>query len=206
MGNSYFIDQGIEVIALARTAASQQEHIPDELQRLQAGIGPEVDTIKPLSATRVMDADRQSLKLGGVDFELIWPGAAHFEGDAVLWLPQQQVIFTGDLVFHDRMLGVQPYSQVSSWQQAFQNMAELKPRYIVPGHGFPGDLSKSRRDTGDYLDWLMLEVGQAIEDWEPIDETVDKLEDAPQFKHLQFYDAWHRRNINRTYLELEAAQ
>lgn len=206
MGNSYFIEQDIDVIALAKTVDDQQENYEDQLVRLNAGIGAEAESVQPHGATKIFDAERQFFTLDGVNYELHWTGGAHFAGDAMLWLPKSKTVFTGDLVFNDRMLGVQPYSEVANWQKAFQRMADLQPQYVIPGHGFPGDLTKAQRDTGDYLDWLMLEVGKAIEDWAPIDETVDNLEDAPQFKHLEFYDGWHRRNINRTYLELESAQ
>ena len=206
MGNSYFIEQDIDVIALANTVSDQKEQFEDQLVRLNAAIGTEAETVQPHGATKIFEAERQFFTLDGVDFELLWTGGAHFAGDAILWLPERKTVFTGDLVFHDRMLGVQPYSEVANWQKAFQRMVDLEPQHVIPGHGFPGDLAKAQRDTGDYLDWLMLEVGAAIEDWAPIDETVDNLEDAPQFKHLEFYDGWHRRNINRTYLELESAQ
>lgn len=206
MGNSYFIEQEIDVIALANTVSGQQDNFDDQLERLGAAIGVEAESVQPHGATKVIDAERQIFTLDGVDYQLLWTGGAHFKGDAILWLPEHKTVFTGDLVFHDRMLGVQPYSEVANWQQAFHRMAKLQPEHVIPGHGYPGDLARSKRDTGDYLDWLMLEVGTAIEDWAPIDETVDNLEDAPQFKHLEFYDGWHRRNINRTYLELESAQ
>ena len=38
-----------------------------------------------------------------------------------------------------------------------------------------------------------------------MEETIDSLSDAPQFKHLIHYDSWHRRNIHQTYLQLESA-
>jgi len=57
-----------------------------------------------------------------------------------------------------------------------------------------------------YLDWLVSEVGKALEDWQDISDTVDALAEAPAFRHLKFYDGWHRTNINRAYLQLEAAR
>ena len=53
---------------------------------------------------------------------------------------------------------------------------------------------------------LLSWVFQALDDWKDIGETVDDLEDAPQFRQLKFYDAWHRRNINRVYPQLEAIE
>jgi glyoxylase-like metal-dependent hydrolase (beta-lactamase superfamily II) len=152
---------------------------------------------------RSLDSDRVTLELGGVGFELLWLGDAHFPGDAVVWLPDAQVLFSGDLVYVDRMLGVLPWSAVKDWQAAFLRMEALAPRIIVPGHGPVCDLAKARRDTGDYLDWLVRETDAALEDREALDTVVARLADAPQFRHLQHYDSWHRVNVSRTYLQLE---
>jgi len=38
----------------------------------------------------------------------------------------------------------------------------------------------------------------------PLADTVGRLSDAPRFEHLQHFGAWHRTNINRTYLQLES--
>ena len=37
-------------------------------------------------------------------------------------------------------------------------MEALHPRLIVPSHGQPADLATGRRDTGDYLDWLVEQL------------------------------------------------
>ena len=104
----------------------------------------------------------------------------------------------------DRMLGIWPHSPVRDWRDSFQTMTALQPRIIIPGHGNPGDLAKARRDTGDYLDWLVREVEAALANWEPIDEAVERLAQAPAFEHLEHFASWHRRNVHQTYLQLEA--
>lgn len=137
---------------------------------------------------------------------LIGPGNGHFPGDAIAWLPDSRMVFTGDFVFLDRMLGVHPLTSVRSWQQAFKRIAALDPKVVVPGHGHPGSLVKAQHETRDYLTFLFDSVGKALAEWKELDETTDELGEAPQFRDLTFYDGWHRRKINRTYLELEAAQ
>ncbi|QVL48894.1 MAG: hypothetical protein KFB96_25745 [Thiocapsa sp.] len=82
-------------------------------------------------------------------------------------------------------------------------MEALEPKVVVPGHGNPADLAKTKRDTGDYLDWLVREVEGALGNWEPIDETVARLADAPDFEHLEHFEGWNQRNVNQTYLQLE---
>jgi len=206
LGNRYFASKGAKILALAATVAEQRQRVDDEFSRLRQALKEKVNAIKPMYAPQPIEAERGAFNLGGVDFELFWPGGGHFAGDAVLWMPGQRVVFTGDYVFNDRMLGVQPYSPVLPWQKSFHKIAALKPLFVVPGHGHPGDLAKAQRDTGDYLDWLIAEVGKAQQDWKEIGDTVDDLADAPQFRHLKFYDSWHRKNINQTYLYLESTQ
>lgn len=205
LGNDYFAHHRAEIIALQRTVDGQHKHAADHLQRLRSVLGPDAELPSPYYAPKPFPLDRAALRLGGVDVELIWPGNGHFPGDAVLWLPQQRVLFSGDFVFNDRMLGIHPFTPVQEWQLAFHRIAAMQPLYLVPGHGHPGDLAKAQRDTGDYLDWLVNGVSDALADWQGLEDTVDAMGDAPQFRRLKFYEGWHRRNINRAYLQLEAA-
>ena len=206
LGNDYFAQKGAEIIALAQTVKGQKKHVDDHLLRLAQVTPSELTEIKPFYAPNPIAEDRTQLSLGGIDLELIWTGGGHFTEDAYLWLPKQKIIFAGDVIFHDRMLGIQSHTPLLSVQQAFHDIAALKPKMIIPGHGYAGDLSKSRRDSGDYLDWLVSNVKLALEDWKEIGATVDDLAEVPEFRHLKFYDGWHRSNINRSYLQLEASQ
>ncbi len=206
LGNSYFADKGIEIIALARTVAAQKAHADDHMARLHRFDPEAAKSARPVYASRIIEKDHAKLDLGGTRIDLIWPGNGHFPGDAIAWLPEPRVVYTGDFVFLDRMLGIHPFTSVRSWQQAFERIAALDPKVVVPGHGHPGSLAKARRETGDYLNFLIEGVSRALADWKDLGETTDELGEAPQFRYLKFYDGWHRRNINRTYLELEAAQ
>lgn len=67
-------------------------------------------SITPVYASAPIKANRSVLTLCGVSLELLWPGNGHFPGDAVLWLPSKQVVFTGDFVFNDRILGIHPFT------------------------------------------------------------------------------------------------
>ncbi|WP_052470085.1 MBL fold metallo-hydrolase [Thiolapillus brandeum] len=99
----------------------------------------------------------------------MWLGDAHFPGDAVVWLPEQQILFSGDLVYVDRMLGIHSWSNVLSWQKAFHKMEALHPKAIVPGHGQVCSLEKAQKETGAYLDWLVKNVGKALEEWQDLE-------------------------------------
>lgn len=204
MGNSHFSAKGVVIIALQRTVDGQKELAESHILRLNSVLKERAAAVEPVYASHVVNGDRVMIELGGKLFELIWPGDSHFPGDAVVWMPRQRLVFTGDLVYVDRMLGIQEVTSVTDWQASFNVLKALDPLHVIPGHGAACDLAKAQRETGDYLDWLIAEVGKAIEDWKELSETVDSLADAPRFKHLENFDSWHRININRTYLQLES--
>ena len=67
--------------------------------------------------------------------ELQHPGeAVHTQGELVVWLPEERVLFSGDLLFH----GVTPLVLMGNLQGALRSldwMAEFQAEHIVPGHG-----------------------------------------------------------------------
>ena len=205
LGNGYFAAKGAKIIALDHTVKNQKENVRLHMARLKQVLKDHAEGTVPFYAQNPIMKDNRTLKLGGTSFSIIWPGGAHFPGDVIVWLPKQKTVFTGDLVFNDRMLGIQGdgSSIVRSWAKAFKVMAALKPAHVIPGHGSSGSLAKARRDTGDYLDWLITNIEPAVGEMEEIGHLVNRLAEAP-FRHLKHYDVWHRKNVNRTYLQLES--
>jgi glyoxylase-like metal-dependent hydrolase (beta-lactamase superfamily II) len=203
LGNDYFAGRGAEVIALARTAATQAEYAAQHMAGLTRFLGERMQGTQPLPASKTLAGDSPTLELGGETLELTYTDA-HFPGDARVWLPKRSVIFSGDLVYVDRLLGVLPWSSVKNGQQAFRALAALQPKFIVPGHGRVTDLAQAQRETGDYYDFLAGKVGAAAQEMEPMDATLDRYADLPAFRHLENYGDLHRANMNRAFIEFEA--
>jgi glyoxylase-like metal-dependent hydrolase (beta-lactamase superfamily II) len=203
LGNDYFASQGAEVIAMARTAATQAEYAEQQLGGLKGFLGTRLEGTRPLPAVRRLAGNEATLKLGGETLVLRYTDT-HYPGDAWVWLPRQKVMFSGDLVYVDRLLGVLPWSSVKHGQQAFRALAALKPQRIVPGHGRVCDLAQAQREAGDYYDFLVSKVGKAATDMEPMSEVLDRHMDLPAFRHLENYGDLHRANMNRAFTEFEA--
>jgi glyoxylase-like metal-dependent hydrolase (beta-lactamase superfamily II) len=202
LGNDFFASKGAETIALARTAATQEQLGEQEIQGLDRFLGERLEGTRPQPATRRLSGDEATLELGGETLVLHYTDA-HFPGDAWVWLPKHGVVFSGDLVYVDRLLGVMPTSSVRNGQIAFRALEHLQPQRIVPGHGRVCDLAQARRDTGDYYDFLVDKIGAAAQDMEPMDATLDRYMDLSQFNGLANYADLHRANMNRAFLELE---
>ena len=77
---------------------------------------------------------QMTLWLGSLEVQLLQLGRGHTKGDTVAWLPQQKILFSGDLVEFDAT----PYAgdaYFSDWPATLDAVAALQPRQLVPGRG-----------------------------------------------------------------------
>lgn len=202
LGNDYFASKGAEIIAMARTAETQRHYADDQMARMSDFLQQRFTGTRAKPASRLLKPPKSEITLGGQVLKLHYTDA-HYPGDAWVWLPRQSVVFTGDLVYVDRILTVLPWSSVIKGQKAFHNLMSLNAKYIVPGHGAISNADKAKRDCGAYYDFLVNKIGSAAQEMEPIQDVMKQYTDLPQFKHLKHYDSLHRTNMNRTYLEFE---
>jgi glyoxylase-like metal-dependent hydrolase (beta-lactamase superfamily II) len=112
------------------------------------------------------------------------------------------VVFTGDVVYVDRILGLHPVSKTKTWVASFEALEALKPKIVVPGHGQVTTLAQAQKDTGDLLKALRAHMGQAVEAGPDISAAVKSL-DARPYRHLKHVDVWLPQLANLTYLEME---
>ncbi len=89
---------------------------------------------------------QMTLWLGKLEVQLLQLGRGHTKGDTVVWLPQDRVLLSGDLVEFDAT----PYAgdaYFKDWPQTLQNLAALKPLALVPGRG-PALMGETRVAQG----------------------------------------------------------
>lgn len=203
LGNDYFAKRGVTVYAMQGTPETQQRFAQQQLASLERFVGPQLAGTTPRMADQVPPAPNAELTIGGVKLQWIQTNA-HYPGDTMIYLPDSSVVFTGDLVYVDRLLGVLPESNVRAAAVAFDQLESLNPRFVVPGHGRVTDLAQAQRETGDYYTFLIDNVGEAGRNMEPLQATLDKFVSPGQFKHLQNFDELHRANMNRVFVDFEA--
>jgi glyoxylase-like metal-dependent hydrolase (beta-lactamase superfamily II) len=105
--------------------------------------------------------DREmKLDLGGVTARLFWLGAAHTQGDELIFVEPDSVLISGDIVQSKRVPNM-PDADASakSWLAILDKLEALKPRWIVPDHGALGDGSLIGKERG----FLMDLQGRALE-------------------------------------------
>lgn len=203
LGNDYFASKGAEVIALHKTVTTQKQLALTQLDSVKAVLKDRFNGTKPAYAQKPINQNEAELNLGGTKVQVKYLNHAHFEGDVVIYLPQQNVMFSGDHIYVDRLLGVLPQSNAEKWLDAFNKIESINPKAIIPGHGNVCDLPKAKKQTGDYLKFLVDGSKKYAEDMAGVENAVKGLSHAPQFEKLANFNDLHKGNISRTYLRLE---
>ncbi|KPK54070.1 MAG: hypothetical protein AMJ84_01385 [Acidithiobacillales bacterium SM23_46] len=200
LGNAYFQRQGAQLYAhkeavrlMRELGTGQLEDNRNRLKERAAG------TTLVFPSNEVDKAHR--IDLGDWAAELRHFAPAHTAGDLVVWLPSAGVLFSGDIIYVDRMLAVIPISSTTGWIEAFDAAISLSPKVIVPGHGKLTDIAKAKRETRDYLVLLRESARKAVDNLADLNDFVNKL-DQSKFKHLANFEELARRNANMTYVEM----
>lgn len=200
LGNSYWQAEGATVIASADAVADQQARASMQLTMLSQLVGEGLSGTEPAGANVTFETDHV-LELGGRRIEIRHVGAAHTPGDSFVWLPDAQVVFTGDIVYVGRILGVMEFSDSATWLEAFGAIEMLEPFHLIPGHGPATTLAQAQADTRDYLQNLRDRMREHIDVGGDIIGSVDV--DQSAFAYLDQFDALAGRNAQAVFQQME---
>lgn len=201
IGNGYWKAQGATIIASSDAVQDQRARAALQLVVLDALIGADNLTgTEPAYADITFD-EWYDLSLGGTTLQIMHQGGAHTPGDSYVWHPGAQTVFTGDIVYISRMLGVLEVSDSANWLDVFDAVAALSPTYVVPGHGPVTDLTTAQADTRNYLGNLRRQIGQLIEHGGDINASVEV--DQSAFAYLANFEQLARRNAQQVFMQME---
>ena len=201
LGNGYFKSLGATILASKEAERVMREVGAQQLDTSKALLKEKADGTV-LTYPTALIADRRELKVGKIPVQLLHFGPAHTPGDLVVWLPQQKILFAGDIVYTERLLAVIPISNATGWVQAFDKLVALNPKMIVPGHGRPTSIEVARRDTRDYLSFLLAEAKRILDAGGSLQDAVEKV-DQSRFHSLRNFDLLALRNMNQVFQEVE---
>jgi glyoxylase-like metal-dependent hydrolase (beta-lactamase superfamily II) len=176
-----------------------------ELQRFPR-LFQAAETIPGLTWPTLTFGDRMSLWLGKLQVDIMQLGRGHTKGDTVVWLPQDRILFSGDLVEY----AATPYTgdaYLTDWPATLDAIAALQPEKLVPGRGVT---LQTREAVSAGLDGTRAFVTQmfaavkggvaAGKDLKSIyRETYDALK--PSFGHWVIFDHCLPFDVTRAYDE-----
>jgi len=201
LGNGYFKERGARIIASNAAVEDHKDRTDDHFFMLTnlMGKGALAGT-DAVYATETFESEL-NFDFGGHRFEIRHVGSAHTLGDAFIWMPDSGVMFTGDIVYVGRVLGIGPAGDTASWIETFETMANFAPKYIVPGHGPATNLRRATLETYDYLVYLRTMIGRIIANGGEIAEGVNI--DQSMFKDLAVFDQISKRNAQAVFMQME---
>lgn len=200
LGNGYWQAQGATVIASEAAVEDHHARADQQMVGLDRFLGDALAGTTPSYADLTF-ADSYSFDLGGLNFQITHPGPAHTPGDSFVFVPQKDTVFTGDIVYVERILGVGEQSSITDWPAAFQAMAATGATHVVPGHGHATTLDQARADTYDYLMNLRAKIGALIEEGGDLSQASDI--DQSAFAGLEQFDSLSRKNAEVAFVQME---
>jgi glyoxylase-like metal-dependent hydrolase (beta-lactamase superfamily II) len=105
----------------------------------------ELDQIVVTPADLTFD-DELTLRHGAREIRVLHAGRANTDGDALVWLPQEKILISGDVVVHPIPYGIGSYPR--EWIATLNELSKLPYELLVPGHG---DVQRSQ----DYVQQLI---------------------------------------------------
>jgi glyoxylase-like metal-dependent hydrolase (beta-lactamase superfamily II) len=139
-----------------------------------------------------------SLQVGDKEVRLIEVGPAHTQGDTLVHIPADRVIFTGDILF----IGVHPIiwaGPTRNWIRACDLLLSLDVETIVPGHGPITDKQGAAEIKG-YFEYIFDEARKRYEAGMPAFEAA---KDIPLDRYASWTDGERiAANVDSIYREL----
>ncbi|WP_260294869.1 MBL fold metallo-hydrolase [Sedimenticola hydrogenitrophicus] len=165
-----------------------------------------VESVPGLTWPTLTFESSMTLWMGKRRVELKHIGRGHTKGDIVAWLPDEKVLFSGDLV----EFGATPYTgdaYLSDWPRTLANLRALGAEKLVPGRGdaltTPETVEAAISGTQDFLTQMFESVKQGRAAGKELNqiytETYQVLQ--PQFGHWVIFDHCLPFDITRAYDE-----
>jgi glyoxylase-like metal-dependent hydrolase (beta-lactamase superfamily II) len=93
-----------------------------------------VESVPGLTWPTIVFERHMTIWLGKLQVEIMQLGRGHTKGDTIVWLPQDRILFSGDLVEY----GATPYTgdaYLGDWPATLDAVEALGARKLVPGRG-----------------------------------------------------------------------
>lgn len=115
----------------------------------------DVASIPGLTWPTITFRGEMTVRLGRTQVKLMQVGRGHTKGDTIAWLPEERVLFSGDLV----EFGATPYTgdaYLTDWPETLRRLEALDPQALVPGRGdaltTPGSVRQALEGTRAFIE------------------------------------------------------
>ena len=201
LGLEYF--EGAQVIASEVCAQQIQDNGRGMVGSMSRNTGLSLGNAKPVvPQTRLAPRARQAMEIDGIKLEVIQTETAHTDGDMMVWLPEDGVLASGDILVHTINPNFRD-GNLKSWIGVVDNILKLPVQTVMPGHG----PLMQRQEVAEFRA-LIADFYKTVEEVYKaggVEADVRKKLDLARWQRLGRYEDMMGGNINKVWLEVEEA-
>jgi cyclase len=151
-----------------------------------------------LTLPHVVFDQHLTIYVGAVEIQLIRVGPAHSQGDAIAWLPQQRVLFAGDILFNAIVPAMQPREDSRQWVRSLAFLESLEAEHVIPGHG-PIETPAALGALREWIEVARQRITDSIDAGNEREATIAHVEAAMQADHSRGREERLSKAINQMY-------
>ena len=197
LGASGYKTEGLEQIIASRDTYDLivergQQDMDSEIGRFPR-LFQAVESVPGLTWPTMTCEGERALWLGKLEVRIKQVGRGHTKGDAIVYIPSQNICFSGDLVEADAACYTGD-AYLADWPQTLDNLAAMKFDKLIPGRGpalmTPADVQKGLAYTRDFVSTLYKSAQEAVAQGMDLNATMKHTRQAmdPKFGHVFIYE------------------
>ena len=128
---------------------------------------------KPPADVRLV-TDKETIRMGGEDFQILFLGRAHTGGDLSVYLPGQKILFLSE-TFLNRVFPAMRSAWPSDWLHALDRAEKIDANIYIPGHGFTESAAISKEELYNFHQALQSVIDEATRLYKagvPVDDAI----------------------------------
>jgi len=203
-GNNIFKKAGAKIISTAKEKQRMADSIAQYSSTIERILKLKTGSITAPILPDTIISKPTTINLGNINLTIESHGASHTPESLVVHVVEDKLVFSGDVLYGERLLAVLPDGNVKNWIASFNKLKKYGDVTFVPGHGRPGPLKAFEFSTLHYLTLLLDHMTKSIDADMETQDAISTLNQAAYSKLVNF-EQLSGRNASWTYLEAEKA-
>lgn len=170
-----------------------------------------VESISGLTWPTITFPQQMSVWLGKREVRIMHIGRGHTAGDVIAWVPDANVVFSGDLVeYHSACYCGDAH--LKDWPETLKRLDQFKANALVPGRGAalatPDKVRDGIEGTRDFLSSLYDSAKSSVASGLSLKDTFAATKQAmdPKFSSYAIYEHCMPFNVARAYDEAKGIE